>query len=77
MYSETPNQEVADIWGISVESAGMINKGIAILYFLSIIVVVGSFFVRRRLDFEKLTGIVFYLTIFSIMIMLGLPIGFS
>ncbi len=74
MYSDNPHQEAADIWGVSVGVAEAIDRTIAIIYFLVLVVVVGSIFVRKRFDLDKLTRIVFYLTLTSLIIILGVPI---
>lgn len=74
IYAEKPYEQIAKIWNVSTETASLINRGIAILYFASLIVVVGSIFFIKKVGLEKMTKLVFVLSIVIIIILTGLPI---
>ncbi|MCW2263111.1 hypothetical protein EDF67_103318 [Sphingobacterium sp. JUb78] len=60
--------------GYSVGIASLINRFIAILYFCSLIFVVGTVFIRNKLENNFLLKVVFYLSIILLIIILMLPI---
>lgn len=71
---ENSHVEIAKIWNVSVWLASFINRMIAFVYFLSLITVVGSIFFIKRYGYDKLTPILFVLSITILIFISGLPL---
>lgn len=74
MFAENPHEEVAKIWHVSNQLASIINRGIAIIYFISLLTVVGSIFFIKKVGLNKITKLDFILSIVVIVILIGLPV---
>lgn len=74
MFAENPHEEVAKIWHVSTQLASVINRSIAIIYFSSLLTVVGSIFFIKKVGLDKITKLDFILSIVIIIILIGLPV---
>jgi len=74
MFAENPHEEIARVWHVSVQLASVINRGIAIVYFASLLTVIGSIFFIKKIGLDKVTKLDFILSIIIIVILTGLPV---
>lgn len=73
-YAENPYKEIAKIWHVTTEIASLINRAIAIVYFVSLMAVVGSIFLIKKIGFDKMTKLAFILSVVIVIILTGLPL---
>ena len=74
MFAENPHEEVAKIWHVSTQLASIINRTIAIVYFGSLLTVIGSIFFIKKVGLSKITKLAFILSTVIIIILIGLPV---
>lgn len=70
------NYTLAEMWGVGDNIFYLINRGVAIVYFSSIILVVLSFFFTRIIDKKKVYLSALILCLLSIFIWLIIPVVF-